>query len=265
MRIPFFPSATPNTPSVTKTLAPSYAKTFPALSTASGEHKPPICSPPPMICHRGSIKEGLRQLGGMSSALYLVTMLQQKDMQRAGLQLIQALLSWSPQNVREMRDICGYQMLGRLLRREKWQLDETLLGVVFEMVGVTKSQRVPTYSSGVISNLPAFKNLLLDWKIWERSSPSVQKLLFRSLADLVATHELAAFNIKRFRQANVIEGFFRTLRQSDEEPFPLSLGPSIVTILRSVMTDSPSVKDLQVYLHLRVSQRSSSTISSVLT
>ena len=100
-----------------------------------------------------------------------------------------------------------------------------------------------TYFEGVITNLPAFVNLILDRRIWKKAPLRVQEILYESLAKLVTTHELAAFNVFRFRSANVSDKLLMMFQ--GEDSLPLSLAPSFITIIRSTMTD-PSVDDLGV-------------------
>lgn len=57
--------------------------------------------------------------------------------------------------------------MARLIRKKYWVLDETMLAIVFGFVGLYKTVKSPThYSSGVISDIMAFKHFLLEWKIW---------------------------------------------------------------------------------------------------
>jgi hypothetical protein len=39
-----------------------------------------------------------------------------------------------------MLDISGYQLLARIIRKHKWTLDETLLSLMFNFVGLRKSR-----------------------------------------------------------------------------------------------------------------------------
>ncbi len=51
-------------------------------------------------------------------------------------------------NVKELLDVSGYQLLARIIRKHRWTLDETLLSLMFNFVGLRKSrpQSMP-YSS----------------------------------------------------------------------------------------------------------------------
>jgi hypothetical protein len=54
------------------------------------------------------------------------------------------------------------------MRKKRWELDETMLAIVFGFAGLHKNIKSPSYySSGVISDLMAFKFFLLEWKIWK--------------------------------------------------------------------------------------------------
>jgi hypothetical protein len=74
------------------------------------------------------------------------------------------LLQYSPWNVKEFADINGYDLISCILKKNRWVLDEVMLGLLFNIVGLEKSSRTNVYSSGVISNLIALKALLLDWR-----------------------------------------------------------------------------------------------------
>lgn len=187
--------------------------------------------------------------------LFVPLILQRKEFQRLSLKFLQTLLKHSPVNTREMKEICGYELLARLLRKEHWILvtnsclisctwqDESLLSVIFEMVGLKKSPRVYTFTTGVVSNFPAFQHLLLDWQIWRRASFGVQQILFKTLAELVSSHEHSKFHVQQLRQAKALEQFFHIFKEYD---VPLSLGPYFITIIRSLMSDPPTRNDLLV-------------------
>lgn len=102
-----------------------------------------------------------------------------------------------------------------------------------------------TYADGVVANLPAFINLILNRRIWKKASFQVQEILFESLAKLVTTHEHAAFNVIRFRSANVMDKLI-LMFQDEERNLPLSLATSFITIIRHIMTDPPCADDLSV-------------------
>lgn len=113
--------------------------------------------------------------------------------------------------------------------------------------GKTSFKLTPTYSEGVVANLPAFVNLILNRRIWKKAPFKVQEILFESLAKLVTTHEYAAFNVLRFRSAKVMDKMIMMF-QREEHTLPLSLAPSFITILRYIMTDPPCAEDLNVRL-----------------
>jgi hypothetical protein len=161
------------------------------------------------------------------------------------------LLQFNAKNVREMESICGYEIIGRLMRKEHWSIDEAMLSTVFRLVGLKKSMRTPTYSTGVVANLSAFKYILLDWNIWQRTTFPVQKLLFETLAELVSIHEYSAFNIRRFREANVVPTLFHIFREH-QDSLPVGLGPYFITIIRSTMSEPPTAADLKVHTILCV-------------
>jgi len=117
--------------------------------------------------------------------------------------------------------------------------------ITSEKTKPTVLKLTPTYADGVVANLPAFINLILNRRIWKKASFQVQEILFETLAKLVTTHEHAAFNVIRFRSANVMEKLVMMFQQ-EERSLPLSLAPSFITIIRHIMTDPPCAEDLSV-------------------
>ncbi|ELR13959.1 Beige/BEACH domain containing protein [Acanthamoeba castellanii str. Neff] len=100
------------------------------------------------------------------------------------------------------------------------------------------------FSDGVVANLPAFVHLILNRKLWGSASVSVQEIVFESLARLVANHEQASFNIMRFREAGLIDIFMRMFKE-EADTLCIGFAPTLMVILRSIMTDPPYLTDLQ--------------------
>lgn len=98
---------------------------------------------------RTTVKEALSNAGGLSTLIYLITMAKSKFQQRKSLQLLHIFLKYYPQNVKEMKDISGHELVGFVMRKPRWELDEPLVAILFEFVGLKKSIS-GTYSSGVI-------------------------------------------------------------------------------------------------------------------
>ena len=61
------------------------------------------------------------------------------EKQRHAVRLLNVLLMHNSRNVKEMLDISGYELLSRIIRRHNWALDETLLALLFNFVGLQKS------------------------------------------------------------------------------------------------------------------------------
>jgi hypothetical protein len=61
----------------------------------------------------------------------------------------------------------------------------------------------------------------------------------------VTNHEQAAFNIMRFREAGLIDIFMRMFKE-EADTLCIGFAPTLMVILRSIMTDPPHLADLQV-------------------
>jgi hypothetical protein len=69
------------------------------------------------------------------------------EKQRQSIRLIHALLAYNARNVKEMKDINGYQLIARIIQKRHWNLDEHLLALLFHLVGIRKTRTVPNLTS----------------------------------------------------------------------------------------------------------------------
>ncbi len=53
----------------------------------------------------------------------------------------------------------------------------------------------------------------MDWRVWNAAPLRYQRLLFASLAELVSTHEYAAFNADRLREINLIDTLYDLMQR----------------------------------------------------
>ncbi len=125
-----------------------------------------------------SAKECLQSVGGVSLIIYLFGVCKTKEHQLAALRLLKTSLEWSATNVREMSSMGGYEIISKLIRKRYTVPDEDLLEVLFAFCGLRRSSRDETFSAGVIQDLNALHNFILDWNLWKKSSVQVQALLF---------------------------------------------------------------------------------------
>ena len=77
------------------------------------------------------------------------------------------------------------------------------------------SVRVVPKCASVLVNEEILKHILLDWRIWSQASPSVWSSLLETLRYLVSEeHSHAAFNLKQFQSANVLDELLYTCQVS---------------------------------------------------
>merc|ERR1712232_373935 len=102
-----------------------------------------------------------------------------------------------------MNEICGFELIGRIIRKNKWDINEKILSILFRIIGFERDPNLMTFSYGVLSNLSAFEYIILDWRIWKNASLSIQKQVFESLSNIISNdNEFTKFNIFRFRSIN---------------------------------------------------------------
>ena len=133
---------------------------------------------------RFTLKGALRAIGGMNTAVQLVSLAQTQRQQTLALQIVCHLLKWNWANYREMERIDGYSLLGHYLKQPRMQVTEAILNIVLDMVGVYNAynnnhkyfrNRSVEYDKanhrtkqGVVSNIKAFYHLVLDFGIWQK-------------------------------------------------------------------------------------------------
>ncbi|KYR01680.1 BEACH domain-containing protein [Tieghemostelium lacteum] len=202
---------------------------------------------PPGVISQVGVKDIIINSGGVSVFIYLLAMSQEKEYQRTSLKLLQSVIRNSQQNLKEMRDISGYQLISHIIRRNNWVLDDGLLAILFSFVGVQSTRTSIHYIDGVIADVLALKHFLLERSIWKRASIQDQKKLFESLEKLVnALHENHDFNIIKFRQAGAFETILKMCREDD---LPLELLGSLSSILHSIIHKPPKLNgDLKLLL-----------------
>jgi len=194
------------------------------------------------------VKDVIMNSGGVSVIIYLVAMCEEKDYQRSSLRLLQSILHNSQRNLKDMRDISGYQIISYLIRKRNWILDDSLLSILFSFLGIQSNRTsIPHYIDGVVQDVMALKHFLLERTIWSRAAIPEQKKLFESLEKLVnALHDYHEFNIIKFRQAGAFETILKMCREQD---LPLDLLPTLISILNSIIHKPPKLKeDLHILL-----------------
>ena len=201
------------------------------------------------LATRLSVGDVIQYAGGVSTILYYLATAQHPDQQKLALRLVVAISAWHAHNSKELRELHGYLLIARIISKIEWEIDEELLGIVFALVGVSKSEERNTFSVGVIRNMDAFSAILLDWKVWKYAPNRIKLLLMRSLADLVSSCEQAPFNAWYLRQA----GARTTLLLLLEEPnFPYQLASHVISTIAYLMNDPWTPGDMNAVLRYMI-------------
>ena len=164
-------------PSVTQsTTSSSGTALAPASVNKTSDH---------LLISRSIVRETLSNIGGISIIIFLIAMLEDPLQRNYSLELLYNLIHHSPMNGKELNGLCGYELIARLMRKNNWVIDEELLRILFEFVGFTQDPRTTNYACGVLSNLYAFKGLIMDWRIWKLANRECLILLFNSLLEII--------------------------------------------------------------------------------
>lgn len=209
---------------------------------------------------RSFVRDTLSNIGGISTIIFLIAMVGDPEQRRISLELLYKVLQFSVQNCREMDEICGYELVARLMRKNAWKIDEKMLGILFKYAGFERDPKKLTFSTGVLSNLTAFKYLIMDWRIWVRSELSVQRQLFETLGHIIhSDNEFSNFNIPRFRDADVTSRLLWVIHH-EENNVNIIHAKSLMNIIRSLMNQRPTASDFnQILKYLILSHHQNPT------
>ncbi|XP_069116272.1 lysosomal-trafficking regulator-like isoform X2 [Argopecten irradians] len=209
------------------------------------------------------LEKALEEVGGASAILFLVAKVyEDKDerysdkelYQSKALQLLFAFVNHSSYISRDYMACSGHQLLTKVLTSSHSCVGYHTLKVlmdasVSESLFRTDMGDVPLVlrrkSEAVVTNMSVIEELLLNWRIWERSDSGVFLLMFRALASLIREdHPLQTFNIKQFQSINILNKVFLMYREriQDARPsFSTDIGQSVVSICQSMMGSPPDV------------------------
>ncbi|EGG15238.1 BEACH domain-containing protein [Cavenderia fasciculata] len=200
----------------------------------------PLPLPYGVISQR-SLGDLVSDSGGVSVIIYLIAVSSDKEYQKSALRLLQSIVQNNQQNIKDMKDIYGYQLVSHIIRKNNWTLDDGLLSILFSFVGVQSTRTSSHYYDGVVQDVLALKHFLLEWDIWRHANLVDQKKLFESLEKLVnPLHDNHDFNIIKFRQAGAFETILKICK---EEDLPLEVVSILMSILRSIKHKSARIKE----------------------
>eukprot|EP00051_Salpingoeca_urceolata_P023614 m.403899 g.403899 ORF g.403899 m.403899 type:complete len:3205 (-) comp20124_c0_seq3:182-9796(-) len=192
---------------------------------------------PLRLCRRTSLREAVHDIGGVSVLLYfLAACPAQEAMQAKAMRLLFSSLLFSPQNIEEMQQIDGYNLLARFMQSEHCVLGFDVMDAVLAAVVGSSERR----DARVVQNVEVLRCVAMEWRIWQRAPLAVWETLVGSLVTSVdpEVSPHSTFNARRFREASVIETLLYEC-QRERNTFPGSITLGFVRMLHLIMEQSP--------------------------
>eukprot|EP01059_Diplonema_ambulator_P036338 TRINITY_DN901_c3_g3_i3.p1 TRINITY_DN901_c3_g3~~TRINITY_DN901_c3_g3_i3.p1 ORF type:complete len:3518 (+),score=966.74 TRINITY_DN901_c3_g3_i3:810-11363(+) len=202
---------------------------------ASVDTKISMFNPVPLTLANGAVamtnntmKSNLRALGGMPTAISLVSLARNQATRVASLQMLSDLMKWSPENSQSM-SFEGYAVLSWYLKKNRVVIDRDILAGCFMLAGVD----VDNLEESFLQDKVAVKTIILDWGIWCRGPIEVQKLLLETLAKLVADHALSKAHRTMLIHAGAYQWLLRLTLTDTAVPDHRTISP----VLRKEVVD----------------------------
>ncbi|PRP88292.1 BEACH domain-containing protein [Planoprotostelium fungivorum] len=226
----------------------------------------------PGVSVSSPIKEVLRDMGGVQLLLFYISMATRQQVQCQLVKLLFRCLEFSPNNRRDMKDCRGYEMLGHIMRRTTWTLNESMLDALLQFMGITRqplgnpespllgkmtSPLSRPFDEGIISDTQALDHFFMDWYVWSHASEPIQRLLIRSLTQIFNRDKSnGQFNLGIAKEKNLLGWLLDTFRYHD---IPRRLTQDFLHLLQSLIENPPriiDIKTLVTYLTMSITTKS---------
>ncbi|KAH9476097.1 Beige protein-like protein 1 [Psilocybe cubensis] len=148
-----------------------------------------------------SLDVALWKIGGAAVGLRLVQLASTSHELSRTLSILTDGLKNSWQNSEDMERLRGYEILGDILRTKAQLINLTAFETLFEFLGINFNS--PEQSTVV--NPLAYRALALDFSLWSRTRPEIQRAHLDQFATLLELSRYKAFNWKqRLSKMNLV-------------------------------------------------------------
>ncbi|KZT25814.1 beach-domain-containing protein [Neolentinus lepideus HHB14362 ss-1] len=142
-----------------------------------------------------TLDEAMWRVGGASAALRLIQLATTPHEVSRALGILTEGLRNSWQNSEDMERLRGYDVLGDILRSKSELVNVTCYEILFEFLGMN----FRTLDHSTIVNILAYRAVGLDFELWSRTKPDIQRLHMEHFGTLL--------NVSRHKRFNVKQGF----------------------------------------------------------
>ncbi|XP_053461184.1 lysosomal-trafficking regulator isoform X1 [Nycticebus coucang] len=207
----------------------------------------------------------LHEIGGTGIFVFLfarvVELSSCEETQALALQVILSLIKYNQQRVHELENCNGLAMIHQVLIKQKCIVGFHILKTLLEgccdedLIHISENGefKLDIESNAIIQDIKLLKELLLDWKIWNKAEPGVWETLLAALEVLIrADHQQQTFNIKQLLKAQVVHQFLLTCQVLQEHKegqltsMPREVCRSFVKIIAEVLGSPPDLELLTI-------------------
>jgi len=211
---------------------------------------------------RVTLKTNIENVGGMRSIIALLGVPSATEQFSSNvLFLLSQLIKKSAINEEAMNEIEGYDILKYVLQRDDFEVDEKILMTIWDLCGYNSCEEVcirdedfpssghyKIFQNQVLHNFAAFEKLVLNYKIWRKAPPQVQRTLYDVVLHLIATHSHSRYHKYAYHTAGVQKRLLLTLEQCYvlDQPWPQQLIHPVVETIHHLIP-SPITADKYVF------------------
>eukprot|EP01064_Diplonema_japonicum_P012075 TRINITY_DN19555_c0_g1_i1.p1 TRINITY_DN19555_c0_g1~~TRINITY_DN19555_c0_g1_i1.p1 ORF type:complete len:3849 (+),score=926.41 TRINITY_DN19555_c0_g1_i1:65-11548(+) len=207
---------------------------------ANADSKITMFNPVPLTLANGAVcmtnttlKTSLRALGGVHTAISLISLSKTHHARVSTLHLLADLMKYSPEHSQTMTTE-GYSVLSWYLKKSRVTVDEEVLDGCLLLAGVD----VENLESSFLQDITAARLVILDWGIWCRGSVEVQKKLLNTLTKLVVSHKLSKAHRTMLIHAGAFQWLLRLTHSESAYPdnrmFSPTLRPDVLDLLSAL-------------------------------
>lgn len=169
------------------------------------------------------------KLGGAAVYLRLVQLASNSHELSRALGVLTDGLRNSWQNSEDMEQLRGYDILNHLLRSKAHLINMSGFETLFEFFGL--NFRSTDHST--IVNAVGYRAIALDFLLWSRTDPEIQRAHLEHFTILVQTSRYKRFNIKqRYHKMAIVRKFLFVLQTNLYQP---ALLPVLIDALRAIV------------------------------
>jgi hypothetical protein len=124
------------------------------------------------------------------------------------MKLFSFCIKQTPRNALEMKRHHSYHLLAGILASKYAFFTPELQGLIFDL---SLHDDGNGFETSVITNVPAFQHLLLDYNVWRKSNAELVSCLYINIRQLISKSTRRLDNISVLRSLDLVEKLFNII------------------------------------------------------